>query len=99
MDIGQAFQQFDPTEILEAYKKVQKKKAQLVIKEVHWSDETSQPREDKWDYCTLKNGEIVGFEPDGTPFDPRFNNGHACRYTVNENLGEGWWDYIDEWLD
>ena len=42
---------------------------------------------------------MVGFEPDGTPFDPRFDDGHACRYMVDENLGKGWWDYIDEWLD
>ena len=47
----------------------------------------------------LKNGEIVGFEPDGTPFDSRFDDGHTCRYMVEENLSEGWWDYIDNWLD
>ena len=99
MGIGRTFQQYDPTEVLEAYKKVQKKKAQLAVKEIHWSDDVAQPQEDEWDYCMLKNGEIVGFEPDSTPFDPRFDDGHACRHTVDENLGEGWWDYIDEWLD
>ena len=35
MDIGRTFQQYDPTEVLEAYKKVQKKKAQLAVKEIH----------------------------------------------------------------
>ena len=89
MDVGQMFWQFDLTEVLEAYKKVQKEKAWLVVKEVHWSDETSRPCKDEWDYCMLKNGEVVGFEPDGTPFDPRFDDRHACRYMVDENLGEG----------
>ena len=99
MDIDQIFEQFDQKAVLKAYKNVQKKKARLAIKEVHWSDDVARPHENEWDYCLLKNGEMVGFKPDGTPFDPRFDDGHACRYTVNENLGEGWWDYIDEWLD
>ena len=99
MDIGCVFEQFEPAAILEAHKKMQKEKARLAVKEVHWSDNVSCPCEDEWDYCLLKNGEMVGFEPDGTPFDPRFEDGHACRYTVDENLGKGWWDYIDEWLD
>ena len=99
MDIDQIFEQFDQKAVLKAYENVQKKKARLAIKEVHWSDDVARPRENEWDYCLLKNGEMVGFELDGTPFDPRFDDGHACRYTVDENLGDGWEDYIDEWLD